>query len=50
VYYHILDEWFPERDVTAGIFYTAMGDCVEIEPLSQTDLVDITNQVMESRS
>jgi len=34
VYYHILDEWVPEQKVTAGIFYTAEGRCVDIDSLS----------------
>lgn len=41
VYYHVLAEWFPERDVTAGIFYTAEGDRVELKPLSKAELVEL---------
>jgi ATP-dependent exoDNAse (exonuclease V) beta subunit len=41
VYYHVLDEWFPERDVTAGMFYTAEGDRVDIDPLSLSKLAEL---------
>ena len=40
VYYHVLDEWFSERAVTASLFYTAEGTRVEIEPLSEAELVN----------
>ncbi len=38
VYYHILEEWFGDRAVTASIFYTAEGARVEIDPLSKSEL------------
>ena len=47
VYYHVLDEWFPDRAVTAGIFYTAEGTRVDVDPLSKPELVDITRGVLE---
>ncbi|MFC4247936.1 UvrD-helicase domain-containing protein [Natribaculum luteum] len=40
VYYHALDDWFEGRDVNAAIYYSAMDDLVEIEPLSRTALAD----------
>ena len=46
VYYHVLDEWFSQRDVSVGIFYTAEGDYVEIEPLSKAELVDLLRGVI----
>ncbi|WP_175424294.1 PD-(D/E)XK nuclease family protein, partial [Haladaptatus sp. W1] len=44
VYYHVLSEWFPERDVTASIFYTVDGRHVDIEPLSKSDLIELVRQ------
>ncbi len=41
VYYHVLAELFPGRDVAAGIFYTAEGTRVEIDPLTRADLVEL---------
>ena len=35
VYWHVLDEAYPDREVTANLFYTAEGELVEIEPLSK---------------
>ena len=48
VYYHVLGEWFPSREVTAGIFYTAEGEYVEIDPLAQSELIDIIREVDEA--
>ena len=50
VYYHVLSEWFSDRDVTTSIFYTASGERVEIEPLSKTDVVEITREVMQKQT
>ncbi|SIR88553.1 ATP-dependent exoDNAse (exonuclease V) beta subunit (contains helicase and exonuclease domains) [Haladaptatus litoreus] len=41
IYYHVLTEWFPERTVTASIFYTANEQQVEIDPLSKNELCDL---------
>lgn len=49
VYYHVLSEWFPDRDVTTSIFYTAEGTRIDVDPLSQSALVDITRAMMESQ-
>ncbi|WP_313693607.1 UvrD-helicase domain-containing protein [Halorarum halobium] len=48
VYYHVLNEWFPEREVTAGILYTADGTHVELEPLSRSELARIVGDAIES--
>jgi ATP-dependent exoDNAse (exonuclease V) beta subunit len=45
VYYHVLDEWFPDRDVTAGIFYTVEGRCVNIDPLSLSKLAELISEI-----
>lgn len=47
VYYHVLSEWFPKRDVTASIFYTAEGMRVDTDPVSRPQLVDIERAVMK---
>jgi ATP-dependent exoDNAse (exonuclease V) beta subunit len=46
VYYHVLSEWFTEKDITAGIFYTGDDELVHIEPLSPDELRDIVRQHM----
>ena len=46
VYYHVLNEQFPERDVSVSLFYTTEGERIEIEPLSQSELGALTNAVM----
>ncbi|WP_418286289.1 UvrD-helicase domain-containing protein [Halorubrum sp. DTA46] len=38
VYYHVLDSWFPDRTVSASIFYTADDERVTIEPRSRDAL------------
>nr|WP_245800227.1 3'-5' exonuclease [Haladaptatus litoreus] len=45
VYYHVLSEWFPERDLTASIFYTAAGEQVDIDPLSKSELSRLVERV-----
>ncbi|RDZ49974.1 ATP-dependent DNA helicase, partial [Haloferax sp. Atlit-4N] len=47
VYYHVLAEWFPDRDVTASIFFTADGERVEVAPLSQGELAELTREVIQ---
>jgi ATP-dependent exoDNAse (exonuclease V) beta subunit len=50
VYYHVLNEWFSSREVTAGIFYTAQGVRVDIDPLSKADLVALISQEQRSEA
>lgn len=38
VYYHVLEDNYPEREVSASIFYTAIGERRRVEPLSKADL------------
>ncbi|AXR79953.1 UvrD-helicase domain-containing protein [Natrarchaeobaculum sulfurireducens] len=38
VYYHVLEQWFDDRTVTASIYYTADDARVEIDPLSKREL------------
>ncbi|MCD2201256.1 ATP-dependent helicase [Halobacterium sp. KA-4] len=50
VYYHVLNEWFSGREVTAEIFYTAQGVRVDIDPLSKADLVALISQEQRSEA
>ncbi|MFC3958910.1 UvrD-helicase domain-containing protein [Halovivax cerinus] len=43
VYWHVLNEVYPDRAVTASLFYTAEGELVEMEPLSK----DVIGSLME---
>ena len=38
VYYHVINEWFEDKDVTATLFYTNTGTREEIEPLTLAEL------------
>jgi superfamily I DNA/RNA helicase len=38
VYYHVLAQLYPDRDIHTALFYTEDGTRVEIEPLSKADL------------
>jgi ATP-dependent helicase/nuclease subunit A len=38
VYYHVLSEWFAEKEVTTSLFYTVDGTREQIDPLSLGDL------------
>jgi superfamily I DNA/RNA helicase len=38
VYYHVVQECYPERDVSANLFFTVDGERDEIEPLAKTEL------------
>jgi len=40
-YYHVLSECFPDKDVTASIFYTADGDREFIDPLTRDQLQEL---------
>ncbi|WP_408960546.1 UvrD-helicase domain-containing protein [Natrinema sp. 74] len=44
VYYHVLEEWFSDRSITASIFYTAEDTRVEIEPLSKAELATMAEE------
>jgi superfamily I DNA/RNA helicase len=38
VYYHVLDEWFPDREITASLFYTNEGKREPVTPLTREEL------------
>lgn len=38
VYYHVLSEWFVEKDVTASLFYTTDGTREQVTPLTSEEL------------
>ena len=44
VYYHVVREAYPERRVTASLFYTADGDRVEVDPLTKDELADLVER------
>ncbi|WP_254544917.1 UvrD-helicase domain-containing protein [Halomarina pelagica] len=50
VYYHVLRELYPEREISASILYTVDGVREEIDPLSRDDLVDIVKSVSDMES
>jgi len=39
VYYHVLTQVFPDREVTTSIFYTEDGSRINIEPFSEQEIV-----------
>ena len=43
VYYHVLEEWFSDRTVSASLFYTAEAARVRIEPLSESELMELAD-------
>lgn len=47
VYYHVLRECNPDREVSASICYTATGERREIEPLSREELVGLVRAAPE---
>lgn len=44
VYYHVLEAWYPEKTVTASIFYTASAELVQIEPLAIEELQNLLRE------
>ena len=44
VYYHVLESVYPERSVSATLFYTADAERVPVEPLSVNDLKSIISE------
>ena len=41
IYYHVVVDRYPDRSVSASIFYTDDGDRSEIEPLSKSELKEL---------
>ncbi|VTT86185.1 ATP-dependent DNA helicase pcrA [Halorubrum sp. DM2] len=41
IYYHVVVDQYPDRSVSASIFYTDNGDRGEIEPLSRSELKEL---------
>jgi len=48
VYYHVVKDAYPDREVTAGIFYTNTGAIEWIEPLSIADVESVLEAQVES--
>ena len=45
VYYHVVAELYPDREVTMAIFYTSDGERKPIKPLSKTELRELVRGV-----
>jgi peptide/nickel transport system substrate-binding protein len=41
VYYHVLSSVYPDREVTVSLYYSADGDLVTVDPLSEATLADL---------
>ncbi len=41
VYYHVASEWYPDKDITASVYYTATGEQGHIEPLDLSTLHEL---------
>ncbi|MFC4987417.1 UvrD-helicase domain-containing protein [Saliphagus infecundisoli] len=39
VYYHALDDWFDDREVTASVYYTAVDEQITVNPRSKVELL-----------
>jgi len=46
VYYHVASEWYPNKEITASIFYTADDELVEIEPVDPKTLRKLTSDTL----
>ncbi|MFB6143256.1 MAG: UvrD-helicase domain-containing protein [Halorientalis sp.] len=44
VYYHVLAAAYPDREVTASVYYTAEGERVALSPLSTGALADLARE------
>jgi len=47
VYYHVLNEWFSDREVITQIFYTHESRCVDIDPLPLSTLAELVSDVQK---
>jgi superfamily I DNA/RNA helicase len=47
VYYHVLEAAYPDRSVTASLFFTAMDEVVPIEPLPRTALAELVETTLD---
>ena len=45
VYYHVVAELYPDREVTTAVFYTFDGERNEIDPLSKAALRELVREV-----
>ena len=49
VYYHVVRQCYPDRRVTAKLFYTAEGEVVEVDPLSMDELTALASAERDGR-
>ena len=47
VYYHVVNELYPDREVDTAIFYTAEGEPQPIDPLSKEELKQLVRDIRE---
>ncbi|WP_273837135.1 ATP-dependent DNA helicase [Halococcus sp. PRR34] len=50
VYYHVVAQCFPNRDVSASIFYTEDGIRIPVDPLTEDELVALVRAEMAASS
>jgi ATP-dependent helicase/nuclease subunit A len=50
VYYHVVTQCFPDRGVSASIFYTEDGTRVPVDPLTEDELVALVRTEMATSS
>lgn len=50
VYYLVLSQCFPDREISASIFYTEDGSRVSIDPLTKEELVALVRAEMATSS
>jgi ATP-dependent exoDNAse (exonuclease V) beta subunit len=44
VYHHVVRAAYPDRRVTASLFYTADGERVEVDPLTRDDITQLVDE------
>ncbi len=50
VYYHVVSEQYPKRDVSIQIFYTADGELIKLSPMTISELQAISEPIASSDS
>jgi hypothetical protein len=50
VYYHVVRQRYPDREIATSVFYTEDGAQVPIDPLSIDELIELTEGEMDSAS
>ncbi|MFP4626515.1 MAG: UvrD-helicase domain-containing protein [Natronomonas sp.] len=50
IYYQVLDAYFPDKDVSASLFYTATGERLDVAPLTIEELKDVVRSTVDTGS